>query len=130
MKRVKFGVGRGVSMHISDALRRVLSSLSCFFQHLFSKNVCTCTLSHSKSASPAYYNTNELPLWIHNMCLDISEAQTIRTACYYLLCLTFLTTYKNVLYYLLRSTTLMMETSNGNIFRVTGPLCGEFTGRR
>ena len=25
---------------------------------------------------------------------------------------------------------LMMTSSNGNIFRVTGPLCGEFTGRR
>ena len=24
----------------------------------------------------------------------------------------------------------MMTSSNGNIFRVTGPLCGEFTGRR
>ena len=24
----------------------------------------------------------------------------------------------------------MMTTSNGNIFRVTGPLCGEFTGHR
>ena len=23
----------------------------------------------------------------------------------------------------------MMTSSNGNIFRVTGPLCGEFTGR-
>ena len=23
---------------------------------------------------------------------------------------------------------LMMTSSNGNIFRVTGPLCGEFTG--
>ena len=27
-------------------------------------------------------------------------------------------------------TTLMMTSSNGNIFRVTGPLCGEFTGHR
>ena len=26
------------------------------------------------------------------------------------------------------STLLMMTSSNGNIFRVTGPLCGEFTG--
>ena len=25
---------------------------------------------------------------------------------------------------------LMMTSSNGNIFRVTGPLCGEFTGHR
>ena len=25
---------------------------------------------------------------------------------------------------------LMMTSSNGNIFRVTGPLCGEFTGPR
>ena len=25
---------------------------------------------------------------------------------------------------------LMMTSSNGNIFRVTGPLCGEFTGDR
>ena len=24
--------------------------------------------------------------------------------------------------------TVMMTSSNGNIFRVTGPLCGEFTG--
>ena len=24
----------------------------------------------------------------------------------------------------------MMASSNGNILRVTGPLCGEFTGRR
>ena len=24
----------------------------------------------------------------------------------------------------------MMTSSNGNIFRVTGPLCGEFTGPR
>ena len=24
----------------------------------------------------------------------------------------------------------MMKSSNGNIFRVTGPLCGEFTGDR
>ena len=81
-----------------------------FFQHLFSMTLCTCTLYQSKSASPAYYSTIELPLWIclHNMykLLDISDAQTIFTACYYLLCLTFLTTFKNVLYYLLRSTTL------------------------
>ena len=26
--------------------------------------------------------------------------------------------------------TPMMTSSNGNIFRVTGPLCGEFTGHR
>ena len=26
--------------------------------------------------------------------------------------------------------TTMMKSSNGNIFRVTGPLCGEFTGHR
>ena len=81
-----------------------------FFQHLFSKTLCTCTFYQSKSASPAYYSTIELPLWIclHNMYmyLDISDAQTILTACYYLLCLTFLTTFKNVLYHLLRSTTL------------------------
>ena len=79
-----------------------------FFQHLFSKTVCTCTLSPSKSASPAYYSTTELLLWIclYNMYLDISEVQTILTACFYLLCLTFLTIYKNVLYYLLRSATL------------------------
>ena len=25
---------------------------------------------------------------------------------------------------------VMMTSSNGNIFRVTGPLCGEFTGQR
>ena len=25
---------------------------------------------------------------------------------------------------------VMMTSSNGNIFRVTGPLCGEFTGLR
>ena len=25
---------------------------------------------------------------------------------------------------------IMMTSSNGNIFRVTGPLCGEFTGHR
>ena len=25
---------------------------------------------------------------------------------------------------------IMMKPSNGNIFRVTGPLCGEFTGDR
>ena len=25
---------------------------------------------------------------------------------------------------------IMMKSSNGNIFRVTGPLCGEFTGHR
>ena len=29
---------------------------------------------------------------------------------------------------LLSSTFFMMTSSNGNIFRVTGPLCGEFTG--
>ena len=29
-----------------------------------------------------------------------------------------------------RHTTIMMTSSNGNIFRVTGPLCGEFTGYR
>ena len=28
----------------------------------------------------------------------------------------------------LRHNQLMMTSSNGNIFRVTGPLCGEFTG--
>ena len=27
-------------------------------------------------------------------------------------------------------TVSMMTSSNGNIFRVTGPLCGEFTGHR
>ena len=26
------------------------------------------------------------------------------------------------------NTTFMMTSSNGNIFRITGPLCGEFTG--
>ena len=30
----------------------------------------------------------------------------------------------------LRDVTFMMTSSNGNIFRVTGPLCGEFTGHR
>ena len=29
-----------------------------------------------------------------------------------------------------RSSSIMMTTSNGNIFRVTGPLCWEFTGHR
>ena len=29
----------------------------------------------------------------------------------------------------LQSIPIMMTSSNGNIFRVTGPLCGEFTGR-
>ena len=29
-----------------------------------------------------------------------------------------------------RHTIYMMTSSNGNIFRVTGPLCGEFTGHR
>ena len=29
-----------------------------------------------------------------------------------------------------RKTVIMMTSSNGNIFRVTGPLCGEFTGHR
>ena len=28
------------------------------------------------------------------------------------------------------ATNIMMMSSNGNIFRVTGPLCGEFTGHR
>ena len=28
----------------------------------------------------------------------------------------------------MKSETLIMTSSNGNIFRVTGPLCGEFTG--
>ena len=45
-----------------------------FFQHLFSKTLCTCTLSQSKSASPAYYSTIELPLWI---CLHICERRTL-----------------------------------------------------
>ena len=31
---------------------------------------------------------------------------------------------------LLRISDAMMTSSNGNIFRVTGPLCGEFTGHR
>ena len=30
----------------------------------------------------------------------------------------------------LRTPGIMMTSSNGNIFRVTGPLCGEFTGNR
>ena len=30
----------------------------------------------------------------------------------------------------LPSAAIMMTSSNGNIFRVTGPLCGEFTGHR
>ena len=29
-----------------------------------------------------------------------------------------------------RGSVIMMASSNGNIFRVTGPLCGEFTGHR
>ena len=31
---------------------------------------------------------------------------------------------------ILQNHTPMMTSSNGNIFRVTGPLCGEFTGHR
>ena len=31
-------------------------------------------------------------------------------------------------WYYFVATVLMMTSSNGNIFRVTGPLCGEFTG--
>ena len=30
----------------------------------------------------------------------------------------------------IHSTIIMMTSSNGNIFRVTGPLCGEFNGHR
>ena len=33
-------------------------------------------------------------------------------------------------YHSVRNTTRMMTSSNGNIFRVTGHLCGEFTGPR
>ena len=29
-----------------------------------------------------------------------------------------------------KKSTIMMTSSNGNLFRVTGPLCGEFTGDR
>ena len=32
--------------------------------------------------------------------------------------------------YTCKTTSCMMTYSNGNIFRVTGPLCGEFTGHR
>ena len=35
---------------------------------------------------------------------------------------------KRLLSVLFLSTSFMMTSSNGNIFRVTGPLCGEFTG--
>ena len=35
-----------------------------------------------------------------------------------------------VVKYRLQKIHLMMTSSNGNIFRVTGPLCGEFTGHR
>ena len=31
------------------------------------------------------------------------------------------------IYVLITSAAVMMTSSNGNIFRVTGPLCGEFT---
>ena len=31
---------------------------------------------------------------------------------------------------IVQATFSMMTSSNGNIFRVTGPLCGEFTGDR
>ena len=30
----------------------------------------------------------------------------------------------------MENTNVMMTSSNGNIFRITGPLCGEFTGHR
>ena len=39
------------------------------------------------------------------------------------------TVYTTVLYWA-TSIRAMMTSSNGNIFRVTGPLCGEFTGHR
>ena len=32
--------------------------------------------------------------------------------------------------YIFYSAIVMMTSSNGNIFRVTGHLCGEFTGHR
>ena len=35
-----------------------------------------------------------------------------------------------VIYAYSRAAILMMTSSNGNSFRVTGPLCGEFTGHR
>ena len=34
------------------------------------------------------------------------------------------------IYEYLQYTKIVMTSSNGNIFRVTGPLCGEFTGHR
>ena len=38
--------------------------------------------------------------------------------------------FRRLLYHQWRGRSPMMTSSNGNIFRVTGPLCGEFTGDR
>ena len=54
--------------------------------------------------------------WIISSCLlESATCETVEHALY-LVCLC--------------SLCCMMTSSNGNIFRVTGPLCGEFTGRR
>ena len=67
------------------------------------------------SSRPA--STNWLPLFIHPDHITMSDVDSAHHTIKLPLCL-----------WVTNHTLRMMTSSNGNIFRVTGPLCGEFTG--
>ena len=70
----------------------------------------TTTLPHI-TTNRTYYNLNNRPA-----CLHMDSPESVKVSDWD----------PN----LKKKSTHMMKSSNGNIFRVTGPLCGEFTGHR
>ena len=65
---------------------------------------------------------------------QIAETLNIRISDltrFYIVCFNFWTLSKNCMFWAIQQlviTKFIMTSSNGNIFRVSGPLCGEFTG--
>ena len=90
--------------------RPVTRSFDVFFDLRLNKRL-------NKQSWGWWFETLSRPFWRHR---NVSQQNTWHV-CYMIL---------EVSPYVNKCATVMMTSSNGNICRVTGPLCGEFTGHR
>ena len=120
----------------------VITFIEYFITNITQKCTYTFTYQHSiialaRSTRQATANNNNdnvcMPSWWYNMQYKINKDLARNR-----ICCVFLTRYTttDIVYMTIsvvfrkRGREIMMTWSNGSIFRVTGPLCGEFTGHR
>ena len=88
---------------------------------LWSRRPGKCSRHSRRMRNPHFYVTGKRPIWQQTRsCAILSSISVRKTHPKSRLCVPWLT----------QGTLVMMTSSNGNIFRVTGHLCGEFTGPR